>query len=993
MKTPPLRSAAAGPASGADQARLQVVGEVIRDGRKALKNKRTGGAPNQSEFHALCRKIENPPPNLRAECLFNRGDEQGRRWLGRVEKGKQAIAPGHARIIEQVCGWPEGVLDAPFTSVDAFEELLKSWADYIAHQQAAPPSQHRVERSAGGGVRVVDLGGISLSSSQLTALPSRTKLAQEIDLALRPNRLQTLRVAVVQGEQGIGKSQLISQWWTSHGKAWFDRTTFTLDCARLGGDQIVSSLTQFFMSKKTTELTPELAARLNELPRLLIVLDGLSHEDGDPLLKPEASEGPEAAATSLRQDRQVTLVPASRADPTAFNRVRELVLFLAESGVRASLLLGVQAADTTSDALALSARLDASAHVETVGVPRLNQSEGARLLAALGAKKTAHADLKALSERLQGLAEAFLTGIAKEGHFKFFGDFFTRYLDALNQGEFDIQAHPHAYLRLLALMPGSVPKSRLDRLMGEGKILRLQNGDTATFERMRIAFAIDQGPYVDINPMVRGLLRQELARHVRKSDPGVARDRAELRWIHITAALDCAKRLPKSASDYTVAEIEVIEGALYHLLAVRDVLDEPTAGAAPDEDLVLLQSLIGKPPSPAAITKYCLDTIVRRYLMDRKTQRATHILGQFETKARLLGLFFDAIDETGEPRHLDLWDQADLYGEIGVCWMHAGRLKLAHQALAKAMRCFQVQGLEVTQDSFPVLGDQRMRQWSETLSTHALVLMRMGRPRYVIDAVLARPVAVSLLYARAVLTLNATLDDERKAKLRSARRLICRDAYVKLRAGDQTGAREGYELALAIEKQSGDKLSGDALRRHIEAMVRRGPCFTDDLAAADALIDRNLQPRRAATARRGSNDIIALYTTKIMLLRALGDFASAGQYLQEAARHPFVTQGECSYVARVELELERFRLLIAQDAQTPESAKELERIIAELEARHHWLLHGDATLVLAEMETGQKRWDLLRVIDRRMNGDDFMLRRGDIETIRDGRSAVKSWGC
>ena len=130
-----------------------------------------------------------------------------------------------------------------------------------------------------------------------------------------------------------------------------------------------------------------------------------------------------------------------------------------------------------------------------------------------------------------------------------------------------------------------------------------------------------------------------------------------------------------------------------------------------------------------------------------------------------------------------------------------------------------------------------------------------------------------------------------------------------------------------------------------------------------------------------------------MLLRALGDFASAGQYLQEAARHPFVTQGECSYVARVELELERFRLLIAQDAQTPESAKELERIIAELEARHHWLLHGDATLVLAEMETGQKRWDLLRVIDRRMNGDDFMLRRGDIETIRDGRSAVKSWGC
>lgn len=987
------------PPTGAEEARRRVLGDVIHAGRQSLKDPNTGAALTQEQLYARCREIEGTPRGARAGYVFTRFSE-ARRWLTDVEYGTGPMKPGAARIFEQAFNWPEGILDAEFDSVEAFQHLLKSWGDRVMPPATSPPSPGEGEYAAGDDHSPVRLNGIKPQAVPRAALPTRKALAARIDHGLRTNRLQNLRVVVVQGEQGIGKSQLIAQWWNEHGMGHFDRNTFTLDCARLGGDQIVVALNDFFLrSRPTAELTPALPARLKQLSRLLIVLDGLSQERETPF--PRSAGG-----------RPESPIPAGRADTAAFNRVREFVLFLAQAGVRASVLLGVHAADGVGDALDISGRLDASTGVEVVSPTRLSPEEGAMLFQSLEADHLSLPDLQSLSARLQGLpisitaaahylrganavqAETFLTDIARAGDFQFFDSFFERYLQAINSVAVDPQAHPHAWLRLLALMPGPVAKSRLDELLGKGRIRRLQNGDTDLFERMRIAFVIDQDSHIDINPMVRSLLRQELARHLRANTPGVERDRAELRWIHATAAVSCHSRLPVRPSDYTIAEIEMIEGVLYHLLAVRDLLDENQPGATSDDDLRALEVLLGEPPTPAAITRFCLEKIVRRYLMDRRTHRATRILGQFETKARLLALFFDDPDDGGGLRHLDVWDQIDLYGEIGVCWMHAGRLKLAHEALAKAMRCFRRLGLTVTQDSFPLLEGTRLRLWSETLSTYALVQMRMGRPCSMVEDMLSPAVAVGARFASAVLVLHEPLDDKGKATLRSARRLICRDAYVKLRSGELDAALEGYGLALAIEKAGSDKLSGDALRRYIEAKVRRGPCIRADLLEADALIDRHLEPRRGLTAaRRGSNDVISLYTTKIMLQRALSNFAEAGAILEEALRHPFVQQGECSYVARIELELERYRLLIARNAVTPEAAQDLQRIVQDLEARHHALLQSDAMLVLAEMQPEPERSRTLSSLDRRMLHDGWSLRRGDVETIRRGDSAVKSWGC
>jgi tetratricopeptide (TPR) repeat protein len=466
------------------------------------------------------------------------------------------------------------------------------------------------------------------------------------------------------------------------------------------------------------------------------------------------------------------------------------------------------------------------------------------------------------------------------------------------------------------------------------------------------------------------------------------------------AATWCIKRLPANTADFSTTEIEMIEGALYHLLAIRDFLPtsaspEPESQPNSATSATMLQRLTGGRATPEEITQYCLNDIVRRFLIDRRTHRATRFLGQFETKARLLGLFVENPDDEGRPRHLSLSDQAELFGEIGVCWMHAGRLNLARDALDSATRCLSELGLDLRafQDLDANLTPEQWRLWTETNSTLALIQMRSGRICEDVDEFLAP--AASLARSRALAALESPAAPKNGEQLRAARRLICRHAQLALQSGELAVAEAGYNLAAAVEQIAGSgKLTGDALRRQIEVLVRRGPCLPEDLALAEAAIDAQLQPRReGANRRRGtSNDVIPMYVTKIMLLRAKGQFLDAQAYLEEAQRHEFVIRGECSFTARMELELEKYRLLIAQDATTPATARAIAALAGELEARHHWSLYSDALLLQAEMVEEPDRTQLLNRVNAQITSSQYLLRRTDIDIIRRGGSAVKTMG-
>ena len=150
--------------------------------------------------------------------------------------------------------------------------------------------------------------------------------------------------------------------------------------------------------------------------------------------------------------------------------------------------------------------------------------------------------------------ERFLSAVHDPDELQHFEVVYGHYLEALNGGLYDPEAHPHAYLRLLALMPGPVPKDRIERLLARHRIRRLQKGSVGRFARMRLPFVVDTGLHIDLNPMVRSLLRQELERHLDRDDIDVRGDREEVRWIHAESALWCFDRAPKT-TEFTVVEI------------------------------------------------------------------------------------------------------------------------------------------------------------------------------------------------------------------------------------------------------------------------------------------------------------------------------------------------------------------------------------------------------------------------------------------------------
>jgi hypothetical protein len=401
--------------------------------------------------------------------------------------------------------------------------------------------------------------------------------------------------------------------------------------------------------------------------------------------------------------------------------------------------------------------------------------------------------------------------------------------------------------------------------------------------------------------------------------------------------------------------------------------------------------------SAEVTTHYCLDNIVRRFLLDR-AHRATRFLGQFETKARLLSLFFENLDNSGRPKHLTLWDQATIYGEMGVCWMHAGRLQLAQAALNQAAGCLRDLGARRAHFE-PLLpapeGEKDLwRLWTDTHATQTLIFMRLGRKRDDVEDTLSDAADIAQAVAHQALSSDSEIDTRQAALLRSARRVLCRKAQVSLNGGELAEAEAGYQMAAEVERRIGGKrLTGDAMRRQIEVLVLRGPCLPEDIAAAERLIDGQLERVAPGVRRRLSNDIIPMFATKVMLLRTKGEFSAAADLLRETMNHEFVLRGECSFTARVELALEEHRLLIATNAVTPESQRSLRLIAQELEARHHTILHWDAMLLLAETSNEPERSEILATVERQFTPTKWLRRRTDIIILREGGSAVKALGC
>lgn len=1003
----------------------QIQGKFIRDARERLIDSRTGGGVAQAPFYEMCqnkeREIANSSGTVVSSKRVRRGvsfpshnEDNQRKFISNLEHGKSRLAAGQLRIIELVFGWPIHLLDNKFDSEIEYLNYLT-----LPSPHEITKDHEEVATAKPKPKRRLDLEGIRLLTSNNKILPSRLTQAAAIQSSLVPDPTHALNIFILSGEAGIGKSQLISEWWKSKGEMFFKQDVFTLDCSLLGGDAILARLSERFVGHAVGGSYEKIARALRRRMNALIVLDGLSNEIGDPL----AWRSTDGKSVSPREGND--FVPtAGLADRTALIAVREMIAALGAHGARASILLGVQSETGNAVIFGMDQRLNASVRINAAFIQRLEPQEGAQLIRDQGVDILSERDLRHLSARLQGLpislvaaahylrnadiqhVEAFLTELEdRDGDYRFFEEFFGKYLEALARGRFDARAHPLAYLRLLALMSGPVQADRLDDLMATGRIKRLEEGSTAKFERMGLPFVTSRKQLIDINPMFRSLLRDQIARITRKNQNDYTLDGQyseytnayELLFIHATAASWYVARLSADSNNISVIDIEIIEWALFHLLSLRKYLRQPIDISSYNELHPIVLRLLTDDAPTEAVTKYCVQDVALKFLMD-KAHRVTRYLGQFESKARILSLFMNDIDEFGLPKFLSIEAQITIYREIGICWMHAGRLQLANDSLVQARQRLPAS----TKIGSPAIGlrsllaqDGKWRVWTDTVSTQALIAMRRGRDRELVESYLSEALKIADTLIREAYSTELSPTTEQIENYFAAKRVSCRWAQVLLEAGDLAEAQKRYEQAIFIDQKfRGEMLIGDALRRYIEVLVRRGPCIPSDLALADRLITQQIEIRKPKGVRRHlSNDIIPMFTTKIMLLRVQGEFLKARELLEETNLHEFVLRGECSFTARIELEMERFRLCVATMTFSADDVRALELLMKETEARHHYNLYWDALIVLAEMTPEPLKSRLLIEAEAGLRRGGWLRRQTDIGIIREGGSAVMAMGC
>lgn len=843
--------------------------------------------------------------------------------------------------------------------------------------------------------------GRGLNFQQITLLPPAQVLTGEVlrvvsnlDLALKNARHDSVTVACVVAPPGLGKSFAVSQWWHRHGAAVYTTNVVGIDCEKISGDAIIRAITAFFCGREAAAPSEELVAALRAQARPLIILDGL-------------------ALSASGRSRLL-----AETDSESLRLIRELINFLTSRAVSCLFLVGLQI--PAARAHAPGSYLFAQEVIETL--QPLSPEDGATMLGEMGVRNIAGDDLRRISEHLHGLplaleamarllleAESAGDPVAVESLIAadtpdssladVLGHSYSKIMRAADAHKNDEDFHVEAFIRLLAVMPGQVHISTLEMLLDGGQIVRLRRPMLERFTGGNLPFVRYVGQHFSLHPLVRSRVREEIEQLVagKASDHNVSIE--ELQWIHAKMALFNISKYNKDPIEIDYEDIHFIEGALYHLVALRDLGAIPAERAAGGVFAELSRRIGGL--GLDAITEYCYSRIVVPYLFDR-SHRITRFLGHYETKAKLLALVERGGTGTRRRKeHLAPRHARRVFTEMAVSWMNCGRLRLAHNAVTKAKAFFEFRqepddfAAELLDD---MTNNQIREDWDEfsTLcAIQALILIRQGRIRNQIDDCLetAWPIADKVFdICRA-----GAVPDPRLAEpvVRAAKRIVARRGYVAHLAGELSEARRLFAAASDIKTVPGlSFLTGDAAKRHVETLIRIGATPNENIALARTVVDANLAIRtlRRAKSEQMSNDIIQMMGLDAALCRVAGELEAADRKLLEVEEHEFVRTGEAPYAARQELRMERFRLRIARGDVGPEIRDDLGAFVKELQNRHHQLLSLQASLLLAEVSPPRERGRQCRELRRQFQTLGWRLLRDDAEAIENGQSIVRDRG-
>src|SRR4029077_1688879 len=410
----------------------------------------------QPELYNMCRVIESnlaPAPQKKRRSFAEVSFDRAKKKIRKIEaKPDSAQNPFELIVIARAMQLPDNFFARPF---DTKSELLAAFQskdrDAAADSRSTPQPPQEVL------IPLRHPVGFPRISHDEPLPQSRRDAASKLSSQLTITNPVRSQLILLQGRTGVGKTFFVGHWFRDYGRSVFQGNSLRIDCTTNSLDQIIPAVEQHFVSTPVDSQPATIPEALAANSSNLIVLDGLKLE--------QFGEGPVPAG--IVRTRRPALRDLAELVASILNFSRNTVIIACiENNSR-----------PISDAIFVRA-LDERVNVMTLIIPALSDKEGADFLNALGVTLMDERRRELISARLHGMPMALaaaalelsrLTDAERETYLDWVPDtpttgpeddfvrFFRTYVDRIEamrppHGQTHFDPHPHAFLRLLALM-------------------------------------------------------------------------------------------------------------------------------------------------------------------------------------------------------------------------------------------------------------------------------------------------------------------------------------------------------------------------------------------------------------------------------------------------------------------------------------------------------------------------------------------------------------
>lgn len=978
-------------------------GEAVQFIRTELFLGETGRPITQPELYKRGRAWADRL-QITAKIFFSvvDGDEYPGRKVSDLENNKKRCTPFDLELIALAFDLPQKFFTGgPFTRAtltEAFHAARQAPLGSAADGGHAPKP-------------VSAVAGFLRLDERNHGLARKSRLAAGIIHALEAARPHS-SVVLVEGRTWAGKSVFTGYWFRDHYWPRYRGHALNLNCDALSIETVLEKVAAHF-GPLAQEAGLELDAyfQTSSTPKL-IVLDRLKME--------HFAEGPPTLAGQR---------------PTLRDLVRAMTPFV-NAGRNVTLVLVIENNGPRVEDFAFSRTLDHSVGLHRVVLEPLDDEEGAELLAELGVTGLPEHTRREISRRNHGLPLAIracadelmrLTALEQEdyvddrvggaiggiGAADAFSRFFAEYVEPLATVGADTgtatdadepaeaalgEANPLALLRLLSLMPGPLQIEDLRDLLDARQIARLETMRIESVLRGDIPFVRVDELSVHLQDRVARILRAELELAIRTDQLDPFCSREELEWIHWRCAMQNWRLIRNLPMDGEVDDLSInaIEAFVHHAMALIRLIGANDARRSQRFPSTVPANLIAQfEKGPGALTSaqlwmFACQRVVRPFLLENSYTKV-RMFGQYETKARIIGYLLKEA-EANVPAPMQ--ERVELFKEMAVCLMHAGRLNSALRAIGRASTALAEIQPSSRARSAPLASTANWRLQCSVTAITLAINERLGRPAHQLEASAETVVNAALKVLDAEPPEPIPPDDEPPPAGAGAVRVLSRRAAVLLLQGKTEEALELFERTNRLQhKIRRHGLDGDAARKFAVALVRSREADPSRFERARDLIEENLTLyERKSNALGRCIDNTPFLLLRAIMLRVAGDVPSADRALVAAETHDFVRTGKATYLCLAELELERCRLEIARGRQTSKTFDRATDLAERLRDTNHLMLQNEALVVAAEAANAEDRTRLLNIAKTFFRRGDWLMRTADIAEIERGGSAVLRFG-